>query len=356
MSFLVNIRITDMKIKRNTRELSAMMSDWLRVYLPSTRFRSRHTIDSYESSLSLYLDFLEKNKQVTETTIDEECFRQQWIEEWISKAHDERKNSKRTCDLRLSCIRSLLKYMSSRNALFLPYYIDAMDIKKLTRGRGKQVEGLSKHATAVLFSAMKPVDNVSYRDRVFFTIMYDTGARVSEVRCIRIRDLALYDKTPHVIVCGKGEKHRTLLFSPDTVKLLKAYITDSHGNQPWPEGYLFYSRTKGRGTPVSVDAINSRLKIYAKLAHKKCPEIPENLHTHQLRHSVCTHMYQDGINLAKISAYLGHESIETTRIYLGISREELAEAMAKREPVMSDGGGKYKNVKGGLRSLIEKKQ
>ena len=64
-----------MKIKRNTRELPAMMSDWLRVYLPGTRFRSRHTIDSYESSLSLYLDFLEKNKQVTETTIDEECFR-----------------------------------------------------------------------------------------------------------------------------------------------------------------------------------------------------------------------------------------------------------------------------------------
>ena len=356
MSFREHIRATAMKIKRNTRQLAAMMSDWLRAYLPSTRFRSRHTIDCYESALSLYLDFLEKNKHVTETTIDEECFRQQWIEEWISEAHNSRNNSKRTCDLRLSCIRSLLKYLSSRNTLFLPYYIDAMDIKKLMRGHGRQVEGLSKHATAVLFSAMKPVDSVTYRDKVFFTVMYDTGARVSEVRCIRIRDLALEDKSPHVIVCGKGEKHRTLLFSPDTVNLLKAYITDAHGCRPWPEGYLFYSRTKGKSTPVSVDAINCRLKVYARQAHEKCPEIPENLHTHQLRHSVCTHMFQDGINLAKISAYFGHESLETTRIYLGINREELAEAMAKREPVMSGGGSKYKNVKGGLRSLIAKKQ
>ena len=356
MSYQVHVRVTAMKIKRNARQLSAMMTDWLKVYLPNTRFSSRHTIDSYESSLSLYLDFLEKNKQVTETTIDEECFRQQWIEEWISESHSNRNNSKRTCDLRLSCIRSLLKYLSSRNTLFLPYYIDAMDIKKLMKGHGRQVEGLSKHATAVLFSTMKPVDSITYRDKVFFTIMYDTGARVSEVRCIRIKDLALDDKSPHVIVCGKGEKHRTLLFSPETVNLLKAYITDAHGCRPWPDGYLFHSRTKGRGTPVSVDAINCRLKVYARLAHKKCPEIPENLHTHQLRHSVCTHMYQDGINLAKISAYFGHESLETTRIYLGISREELAEAMAKREPVMPDSGSKYKNLKGGLRSLIAKKQ
>lgn len=348
--------MTAMKINRNTRLLPAMMNDWLRVYLPDTRFRSRHTIDSYESSLSLYLDFLEKNKQVTRATLNEECFRQQWIEEWISEAHGGRGNSKRTCDLRLSCIRSLLKYLSSRNVLYLPYYIDAMDIKKLARGHGRQVEGLSKHATAELFAAMKPVDNVTYRDKVFFTLMYDTGARVSEVRCIRIRDLALDDRTPHVIVCGKGDKHRTLLFSPDTVTLLKAFIADVHGIRPWPDGYLFFSRTRGRGAPVSIDAINCRLKVYAEKARKKCPEIPENLHTHQLRHSACTHMYQDGINLAKISRYLGHESIETTRIYLGISREELAEAMAKREPVLPDNGGKYKNVKGGLRSLISKKQ
>lgn len=96
-----------------------------------------------------------------------------------------------------------------------------------------------------------------------------------------------------------------------------------------------------------------RLKVYATKAHDICPEIPATMHTHQIRHSACTHWYQDGINIAKISQYVGHESIETTRIYLGISREELAEAMAKRENVIENEKKCYKNVKGGLRSLIK---
>ena len=137
--------------------------------------------------------------------------------------------------------------------------------------------------------------------------------------------------------------------------MLKRFISDTCGRTPWPDGYLFYSRTKGRGTPISIDAINCRLKVYAKKAHERCPEIPVDMHTHQIRHSVCTHMHQDNINLAKISTYLGHQSIETTRIYLGISKEDLAEALAKREPVMSGYEAKYINVKGGLRSLLAKR-
>jgi site-specific recombinase XerD len=346
-----------MKIKRNVspEELVNMMRDWLKIYLPNIRFRSQNTIDSYESSLNLYLDFLEKNKQITEKNISEKCFCQQWIEEWISEAHIEKKNSKRTCNVRLSCMRSLLQYLSSKNILFLPYYHDSREIKKLARGHGRKVEGLSKHATAELFAAMKVNDSLTYRDRVFFTLMYDTGARVSEIRCIRIKDLVLENESPYAIICGKGEKYRTVLFSPETVKLLKRFISDTCGRTPWPDGYLFYSRTKGRGTPISIDAINCRLKVYAKKAHERCPEIPVDMHTHQIRHSVCTHMHQDNINLAKISTYLGHQSIETTRIYLGISKEDLAEALAKREPVMSGYEAKYINVKGGLRSLLAKR-
>ena len=85
------------------------------------------------------------------------------------------------------------------------------------------------------------------------------------------------------------------------------------------------------------------------------PEVPENMHTHQIRHSACTHWYQDNINLAEISTYLGHESIETTRVYLGISKEELEQALSKRESIDVPTTSKYKNIKGGLRSLLRKK-
>jgi|LDZT01.1.fsa_nt_gi site-specific recombinase XerD len=343
-----------MKIKRNTKELATLMNDWLKIYLPNIRFRSMNTVNAYESALSLFLDFLEDKKQISVSTLSEECFRREWIEEWISFIHTDKHNSKRTCDMRLSCIRSLLKYLSSKNVLFLPYYLDACGIDKLMRGHAKQVEGISKHAMTELFAAIQGNDKTVCRDRIFFTVMYDTGARVSEILNIRIRDLKLDDKTPYVIITGKGGKPRTLLFSSNTVIMLVSFIKENFGEHPFADGFLFYSRVKGRSVPVSVDAINSRLKVYAKAAHGICPEIPIDLHTHQIRHSACTHWYQDNINIAKISRYLGHKSIETTMTYLGISKEELAEALAKRESVVANNESTYNSVKGGLRSLIDR--
>lgn len=345
-----------MKIKRDTKDLAVLMAEWLKVYLPNVRFRSMNTVNTYESTLSLFLDFLEKSKQISISTLNEECFKREWIEEWISFIHMDKHNSKNTCDLRLSGIRSLLKYLSSKNVLFLPYYLDACGIDKLMRGHGKQVEGISKHAMTELFAAMTGNDKTVCRDKTFFTVMYDTGARVSEILSLKIRDLRLNDKIPHVVITGKGRKHRTLLFSPDTVIMLLSFIKENFGEHPFADGFLFYSRVKGKSVPVSIDAINARLKVYAKAAHETCPEIPAELHTHQTRHSACTHWYQDKINIAKISRYLGHESIETTRIYLGISKEELAEALAKREPVVANKASIYKSVKGGLRSLIGRKE
>lgn len=344
-----------MKIRRNTKDLATLMEDWLKIYLPNVRFRSMNTVDTYESALSLFLDFLENKKQISVSTLSEECFKREWIEEWISSIHTDKHNSKRTCDLRLSCIKSLLKYLSSKNILFLPYYLDACDISKLMCGHGKQVEGISKHAMAALFAAMQGNSKTIYRDKTFFTVMYDTGARVSEILNIKIRDLKLNDKIPCAIIIGKGSKPRTLLFSPNTVIMLLSFIKENFGEHPFADGFLFHSRVKGRNVPVSVDAINDRLKVYAKAAHETCPEIPKKLHTHQIRHSACTHWYQDKINIAKISRYLGHESIETTRIYLGISKEELSEALAKRESIVVNEESAYKSVKGGLRSLIGRK-
>ena len=91
-----------MRISRNTKELATLMSDWLRVYLPATRLRSGNTVGTYESSLSLFLDFLESEKGIRAGTISEQCFRKEWVEEWIAFLHNVKGNSKRTCDLRLA--------------------------------------------------------------------------------------------------------------------------------------------------------------------------------------------------------------------------------------------------------------
>lgn len=341
-----------MRINRNARNLSELLNTWLKVYLPQTRRRSENTVNTYESALSLYLDFLESEKQISASTLDEQCFKRTWIEEWITSSENA---SRSTCDLRLSAIRSLLKYLSSNNALFTPYYLDACQIGKLSHGKGRRVEGISKHAMAVLLSMMNGQDPTSRRDKALFTALYDTGGRISELLNIKVGDLKLNAATPYVIVNGKGDKHRTLLLSSATVSLLRTLIDYEYGSKPCLDGYVFFSRVGGKKTHLSIDAVNQRLKVYSRLAHQICPEVPENMHTHQIRHSACTHWYQDNINLAEISTYLGHESIETTRIYLGISKEELEQALSKREPIEAPKESKYKDIKGGLRSLLKGK-
>ena len=124
------------------------------------------------------------------------------------------------------------------------------------------------------------------------------------------------------------------------------------GNNPNPEGYLFYSNHGGIFRQMSEDAVNDRLYILSEKANKSCSKVPLHMHCHQIRHSAASHWLQDDINIAQISRYLGHESLETTRIYLGISREELEQALSKREDLIDNLTKKYKDVKGGLKSLI----
>lgn len=136
------------------------------------------------------------------------------------------------------------------------------------------------------------------------------------------------------------------------MEIIRLYIRMFFGNSPNPESYLFYSNHGGIFKQISEDAINSRLYIISAKANGNCSEVSLHMHCHQIRHSAVSHWFQDDINIAQISRYLGHENLETTRIYIGISREEIEQALAKRESLIDNHKKKYRNVTGSLRSLI----
>ena len=77
--------------------------------------------------------------------------------------------------------------------------------------------------------------------------------------------------------------------------------------------------------------MNKRLKLYAQKAHKVCPDVPLNTHAHLFRHVKASHWLEDGLNVLQVSFLLGHAQLETTMIYLDISTEEKAKAMATLE-------------------------
>ena len=97
---------------------------------------------------------------------------------------------------------------------------------------------------------------------------------------------------------------------------------------------------------ITSEAISKRLKMYVRIASQGLLEIPADFHCHSFRHARATHWLEDGVNLAQIQKLLGHESIETTMKYVGVSSEQMVQALCSMEDNLTLGvEKKYKKIR-----------
>lgn len=133
---------------------------------------------------------------------------------------------------------------------------------------------------------------------------------------------------------------------------LEKYLLDFHGNTPSPEAYVFYSRNTGIYGKMTAAAADKMFKKHAVKAHGSCADVPLKLHAHQFRHAKASHWLEDGMNIVQISFLLGHEQLDTTMVYLDITTEDEAKALATLE---GEGDSKvekkWKNSDGSLREF-----
>jgi site-specific recombinase XerD len=169
------------------------------------------------------------------------------------------------------------------------------------------------------------------RDLAFMILLYSTAARMDELLDMKVGQINLNGNKPYANIIGKGNKVRTLYLLPKTVAHLEQYLREFHGKSPDLDAYLFYSRNTGLHGKMSQPAIDKFLKKYAAKCHEECPDIPLNLHAHMFRHGKASHWLEDGMNIVQISFLLGHENLQTTMIYLEVTTENVAEALATHE-------------------------
>ena len=108
-----------------------------------------------------------------------------------------------------------------------------------------------------------------------------------------------------------------------------------HGVQPKPDDYLFYSPCHGIKGKLTQPAISKRLRIYAKIAHDTCDEVPLDLHSHVWRHSMACHWREDNINIVEIKELLGHASLQSTMIYQDVTEEQKRAAIETLEDTVT---------------------
>ena len=219
------------------------------------------------------------------------------------------------CTKVLDALRALgLGKFSIRN-----YYYEGMwPIIKVYRSEG-----------VIFYSAAFTNEN-GYRDFCFMRLMYDTAARCQELVDAKIHDLSI--RKTHATICltGKGNKLRIVPISPSVVELLKTYLDKAHPTeQRQSDDYLFFTTHHGRKSRMSTDAVNLFMKKYGEMARRACPEVPERVHPHQLRHSRAMHLYRAGMPLVLLSEFLGHADINTTRIYAWADTEMKRQAIQK---------------------------
>jgi len=310
-------------------QIAKYIHDWI-VHTMSIQSNSPHTIRGYKVALSLFVEFLEREKKINPSSLTGECFSRKYVEEWILWLKNKRNCSGETGNIRLAAIRAFLRYLAGKNIYFLSLYqnVTLIPRQKVIK---KKVTGMSKEAMKTLMSIPNVSTKTGQRDLVLLIVFYSTAARIDEILSMKINQLHLNANKPYITVIGKGRKIRTLYILPKAVSHLKKYLKDFHAAEPNPDAYVFYSRNKGIMGKMTPESVNQQLKKYAVIAHRICSDVPIDLHAHQIRHAKASHWLDDGMNIVQISFLLGHANLQTTMVYLDITTEQESKALATLE-------------------------
>jgi len=297
--------------------------DYLTVNLPKIRSLSPKTVDSYRQSIATYCSFLKEKSGTAFSHVSFEQITRDSVINFIRWLREEKKCSASTCNLRLSSLKSFLKYCTEAD---IGLYAVYQGVKKvpLTKTAHTSVGYMTDAAFKALLAQPDIRTERGLRNRMIIMLLYDTGTRVQELVDIKVTDLHLEARNPFITVTGKGRKTRSIPLMDKTVLHLKEYLQRFHPEAADGTGRpLFYSTRDGKPHVLCTDAVSVMLKSYGEAAREMCPEVPLRVHPHLIRHTRATHLYRAGMPLSYVAEFLGHVSVSTTQIYATASVEML---------------------------------
>ena len=310
-------------MKKKAWSLDVLVRAFFGDYLPRQRNVSPHTIAGYRYAWVLLLRFLQKRLSRTPSSLTVADLDSDDVLAFLDHLEQERGNKAKTRNMRLTAIRGAVNYALMIDPTLPPavHRIQAIPLKRTGR---QQVGFLEQPEVDALLAAPDPERWSGRRDRLMFEVMYNIGARVSEMVQVRVSDVRVNETGGQIVLHGKGRKERTLPLWATTAKRVRQWIQE-HGLLA--EGPLF---PNARGGFLTRSAVAKRLDRALVAAKKENPALAKMEATpHTLRHTTAMHMHDSGVELAELALWLGHESIETTNIYLSTSMERKERTLEK---------------------------
>ena len=286
---------------------------------------SPHTIAAYRDSFRLLLGFAEIHleKQPSELVLDNLDAR--FIGAFLDHLEKERGNSVRTRNARLAAIHSFFHYAALQEPAHsaLIQRVLAIPQKRFMR---TLVDFLTRDEVNALLASPDPTTWLGRRDRALMLFAAQTGLRVSEVIGLRWQDVQLATG-PHVRCEGKGRKERCTPLTRHTVTVLRSWRKEQSPRSCDP---VFPTR---RCTALSRDAVERLVRKHARSACQTCPSLQRKSVTpHVLRHTTAVDLLQSGVDRSVIALWLGHESVQTTQMYIDADLAIKQRALARTTP------------------------
>lgn len=293
--------------------------------LMQQRQASPHTVASYRDTFRLLMQFAQRRlgKAPSDLTVPE--LDTPLLGAFLEHLERDRKNSARSRNVRLAAIHSFFRYV----ALHAPEHsavaqrVLAMPSKRYARG---PVAYLTGDEVDALLAAPDLTSWTGRRDRALLMLAVQTGLRAAELTALRCDDLVL-GTGAHVRCHGKGRKTRCTPLGKDTASALRGWLHERRGQ---PSEAVFPST---RGTALSHDALQYLLDKHVAVARRQCPTLARKRVTpHVLRHTLAMDLLHHGAGQSVIALWLGHESPETTSIYLHADMKLKEQALAMTTP------------------------
>lgn len=289
--------------------------DFLHDYCPKTRRMSPKTIEAYRIGLENYLSYLDAERHIARQHVSFDHFDRSAIRGYSDWMTTVKGYSAKTVDLRLTVIKSFLRFAGWKDPGLMALHETASQVKAPKTPR-KPVEHMTGEATAAILAAHDGTTVKSRRNRMLLILLYDSAARVSEITGATLTDLHLTGPA-FITLTGKGGKTRHMPLMGKTVEHLRVYLDEFHPptKHPAPDTPLFYSLKRGQPDALSTDTIAAILARAADIARAACPDIPDRVHCHLVRKTRAMDLYTDAIPLPLIMQMLGHESMSTTSTF-----------------------------------------
>lgn len=293
-----------------TPSFSVLLQRFFVEHLNNQRAISPRTIAAYRDTFRLLLGFASAKIGKTPTQLTVADLDAQLVLSFLDHLEKERNNSARTRNARLAALRSFLKYAAHYDLTALPVIqrVQAIPMKRFDR----PVLGfLSREEMQAILDAPDVQTWAGERDRVLFSLMYNTGARVSEAIGLHVGDV-VGDSSVVAHLHGKGRKDRSVPLWRSTANLIRNW--KRRLDRPGEQAPLFPNRSGGHMVRSNV---TQRLELAVSAAAKRYPQLMRrSISPHTIRHTTAMHLLQSGVDISVIALWLGHESPATTHMYL----------------------------------------